>query len=134
MSKLIDAQAMLERVRKLYERGMVDLSYYNIVKEAVQMESDAREARLMSLEEALGAEINVDACWLEIKADRNHFTYLADAVITDDLRFADITIFGGQTAKYPLSCYGTMWRMWKGKPTDEQLKSTMWSEEAIDGG
>lgn len=37
--KLIDGHAMIRRVEALYKRGAVDLSYYNIVKEAVQMET-----------------------------------------------------------------------------------------------
>lgn len=36
--KLIDGHAMIQRVEALHKRGTVDLSYYNIVKEAVQME------------------------------------------------------------------------------------------------
>lgn len=38
MPKIIDGSAMIQRVRELYEKGKVDLPYYNIVKEAVQME------------------------------------------------------------------------------------------------
>lgn len=37
--KLIDGHAMIQRVKGLYKMGAVDLSYYNIVKEAVQMET-----------------------------------------------------------------------------------------------
>ena len=36
--KLIDGHAMLLRVKALQRKGAVDLSYYNIVKESVQME------------------------------------------------------------------------------------------------
>ena len=36
--KQIDGHAMIQRVEGLYKMGAVDLSYYNIVKEAVQME------------------------------------------------------------------------------------------------
>lgn len=36
--KLIDGHAMIQRVEALHKRGTVDLPYYNIVKEAVQME------------------------------------------------------------------------------------------------
>lgn len=36
--KLIDGHAMIQRVEALHKRGAVDLSYFNIVKEAVQME------------------------------------------------------------------------------------------------
>ena len=36
--KLIDGDALIERVHELYAKGAVDLSYYNIVKEAVQMQ------------------------------------------------------------------------------------------------
>ena len=36
--KIIDGTAMIQRVKELYESGKVDLPYYNIVKEAVQME------------------------------------------------------------------------------------------------
>lgn len=39
MAKLIDGSAMLNRVKTLYDDGHVDLSYYNIVKEAIQMET-----------------------------------------------------------------------------------------------
>jgi hypothetical protein len=42
MSKIIDGSAMIQRVRELYEKGKVDLSYYNIVKEAVQMEPSVK--------------------------------------------------------------------------------------------
>lgn len=38
MSKIINGTAMIQRVKGLYESGKVDLSYYLIVKEAVQME------------------------------------------------------------------------------------------------
>lgn len=37
--KQIDGNAMIRRVEALYKRDAVDLSYYNIVKEAVQMET-----------------------------------------------------------------------------------------------
>lgn len=36
--KQIDGHAMIARIKQLYEAGKVDFPYYNIVKEAVQME------------------------------------------------------------------------------------------------
>lgn len=36
--KPIDGHAMIKRVEELYRKGAVDLSYFNIVREAVQME------------------------------------------------------------------------------------------------
>lgn len=36
--KIIDGHAMIKRVEELYRKGAVDLSYFNIVREAVQME------------------------------------------------------------------------------------------------
>jgi hypothetical protein len=36
--KLIDGHAMIKRVEELYRKGAVDISYFNIVREAVQME------------------------------------------------------------------------------------------------
>ena len=45
--KLIDGHAMIQRVEALHKRGTVDLSYYNIVKEAVQMEPSVDAAPVM---------------------------------------------------------------------------------------
>ena len=36
--KQIDGHAMIARVKQLYDTGKVDLPYFNIVKESVQME------------------------------------------------------------------------------------------------
>ena len=36
--KIIDGHAMIKRVEELYRKGAVDLSYFIIVREAVQME------------------------------------------------------------------------------------------------
>lgn len=51
--KLIDGHAMIQRVEALHKRGAVDLSYFNIVKEAVQMEP------------AVDAALVVHARWIE---------------------------------------------------------------------
>lgn len=38
--KIIDGHALIARVEELYKRGSVDLSYFNIVREAVQMQPE----------------------------------------------------------------------------------------------
>lgn len=40
--KIIDGHAMIARVEALYKKGAVDLAYFLIVREAVQMEPEIR--------------------------------------------------------------------------------------------
>lgn len=68
MPKIISGDAMIARVKKLYEEGKVDLSYFNIVREAVQMEP------------AIEAEPVVHARWIyghgtSAKCSNCHRTY-----------------------------------------------------------
>ena len=53
--KPIDGHAMIARVEALYRRGAVDMSYYNIVKEAVQMEPTLEIVRTSD-------RVNVTSC------------------------------------------------------------------------
>ena len=85
----------------------------------------AREARVMTLDEALGAEVNVDQCWLEVNDIRQ--IYLADAVVCPEhLERADIQRWGATDCQLPLDLYGKYWRMWTAKPTDEQREAIPW--------
>lgn len=83
------------------------------------------EPRLMTLEEALGAEVNVDQCWLEVKGIKQ--IYLADAVVCPEhTERADIQRWGASDCQLPLDLYGAYWRMWDRKPTKEQREATAW--------
>lgn len=85
----------------------------------------AREARVMTLDEALGAEVNVDQCWIEVNDIRQ--IYLADAVVCPEhLERADIQRWGATDCQLPLDLYGEYWRMWTAKPTDEQREAVKW--------
>ena len=85
----------------------------------------AHEPRVMTLEEALGAEVNVDQCWLEVKDIK--LIYLADAVVCPEhTERADIQRWGASDCQLPLDLYGSYWRMWDRKPTKEQREATPW--------
>ena len=87
----------------------------------------AQKPRVMSLEEALGAEVNVDQCWLEVKGIKQ--IYLADAVVCPEhVERADIQRWGASDCQLPLDLYGTYWRMWTAKPTQEQRKAVKWDD------
>lgn len=85
----------------------------------------AQEPRVMTLQEALGAEVNVDQCWLEVKGIKQ--IYLADAVVCPEhTERADIQRWGASDCQLPLDLYGAYWRMWDRKPTKEQREATPW--------
>ena len=85
----------------------------------------AQEPRVMTLQEALGAEVNVDQCWLEVKGIKQ--IYLADAVVCPEhTERADIQRWGASDCQLPLDLYGAYWRMWTAKPTDEQREAASW--------
>ena len=46
--KIIDGNAMLERLKQLYFDKKIDLGYYNAVKEAVQMQDEAKTCELVA--------------------------------------------------------------------------------------
>ena len=81
----------------------------------------------MTLEEALGAEVNVDQCWLEVKGIKQ--IYLADAVVCPEhVERADIQRWGANDCQLPLDLYGSYWRIWDKKPTEEQREAEVWSD------
>jgi hypothetical protein len=87
----------------------------------------AQDPKVMTLQEALGAEVNVDQCWLEVKGIKQ--IYLADAVVCPDhTERADIQRWGASDCRLPLDLYGAYWRMWTAKPTDAQREATPWEQ------
>lgn len=121
MGDLISRSALIRRVGELHEQGRVDLSYYNIVKEAAQMEPDAdAEARLMTLKEVL----NENECWFEAK---NGLCGYGEAMLIDEMDIVDFNrIHSVSTRK--ISDYEKTWRCWTYKPTDAQREGTPWPD------
>lgn len=87
----------------------------------------APEARVLTLDEAIGAEVNEGGpLYFESKTEKP--IYIADAVRAYDYAFAKIDIWGGFHRKCLLSEYGEYWRMWSAKPTEEQRAAAKWEE------
>lgn len=86
----------------------------------------AQEPRVMTLDEALGAEVNVDQCWLEVRSIKQ--IYLADAVVCPEhTERADIQRWGASDCQLALDLYGVYWRMWTSRPTDAQREAIPWN-------
>ena len=101
-----------------YEWALEDAVYNSVLLKS-------REPQVMTLQEALGAEVNVDQCWLEVKGIK--MIYLADAVVCPEhTENADIQRWGASDCQLPLDLYGKYWRMWDKKPTEAQREAVKW--------
>lgn len=110
------------------ERSGFSSATVKMIEDALDTIEDAlkaQEPRVLTLQEALGAEVNVDQCWLEVKGLKQ--IYLADAVVCPEhVERADIQRWGASDCQLPLDLYGVYWRMWTAKPTDEQREAVAW--------
>lgn len=92
------------------------------------------EAKLAEYEKPLvpmpEEQIYNDPVWLEMRAD-NVEPIIADIVpsFTDLGEKAEITLLGNpRRAHLPYDHYGSSWRCWPRKPTDEERKAAKWDE------
>lgn len=108
--KRIDGHAMIERVEELYREGKVDMNYFHIVREAVQMEPETDE-RLLTTGD-FGSDLADDAgavpCWKESRKPTRRSGW---AVIVYGKWLAD-----RGTARY-----------WTKRPTEAQKAATPWA-------
>lgn len=129
MSKLIDAHAMLRRVIALYEKGAVDLSYYNIVKEAVQMEPAVEaEPRVLTLDELTAIE-PFTVVYIEICGDPEIRCHVMEWIGRARIEPKGEEPFARMVFSYYTAAeedYGAYWRCWTGKPTFEQMTAVPW--------
>lgn len=77
-------------------------------------------SRLLTLEEALSS----DECWIE---GRNGACGYGDALLTDDAERVDF-FRPHSIATLDFYAYGSEWRCWSYKPTDEQRKAVKWDD------
>ena len=86
-----------------------------------------QEPRVMTLEDVKQAEVGT-VVWLEwrieSKINSGIFFRLINKGIDDSLEFH---VLDGFVAAR-LACYGTEWRCWTSRPTDEQRKAVKWDE------
>ena len=84
-----------------------------------------QEPRVMTLEDVKQAEVGT-VVWLEwrieSKINSGIFFRLINKGIDDSLEFH---VLDGFVAAR-LACYGTEWRCWTSRPTDEQRKAVKW--------
>lgn len=96
-----------------------------IFREAVDL-LKAQEPRVMMLEDAKQAEAGT-VVWLEwrieSKINSAIFFRLINKGIDDSLEFH---VLDGFVAAR-LACYGTEWRCWTSRPTDEQREKVKWN-------
>ena len=92
------------------------------------------EAKLAEYEKPLvpmpEEQIYNDPVWLEMRAD-NVEPIIADIVpsFTDPGEKAEITLLGNtRRAHLPYDHYGSIWRCWPRKPTDEERKAAKWDD------
>lgn len=83
-----------------------------------------QQPRLMALEEFQASENNPK--WLETK-DRKHNRWTLGNAGYE--KFYDNCMMG----YLPIEEYGTRWRCWTARPTDEQRKVTPWDEPPKEG-
>ena len=99
--------------------GQVITSAIDLLKE--------QEPRVMTLEDVKQAEVGT-VVWLEwrieSKINSGIFFRLINKGIDDSLEFH---VLDGFVAAR-LACYGTEWRCWTSRPTDEQRKAVKWYE------
>ena len=79
---------------------------------------EAQQPRVMTLEEVLGG----DECWLE---SRNDICGYGDAVLIRDGEFVDF-YRPRNINTFDFYGYGSSWRCWTSRPTDEQRKAKKW--------
>ena len=82
-----------------------------------------REARVMTLEEACGAEI----CWIEVRAIN---CVSAADIVFDPVKADRIDIYrpGMPDSQLGIDLYGEVWRCWTSRPTDEQREAVKWDD------
>lgn len=92
------------------------------------------EAKLAEYEKPLEPlpeeQIYNDPVWLEMRAD-NVEPMIADIVpsFTDPGEKAEITLLGNpRRAHLPYDHYGSSWRCWSRRPTDEERKAAKWDD------
>jgi hypothetical protein len=109
-----------------YDNEPCPKCFEHLLRDALSL-LKAQEARVMTVEDAKQAEAGT-VVWLEwrieSKINSAIFFRLINKGIDDSLEFH---VLDGFVAAR-LACYGTEWRCWTSRPTDEQREATLWDE------
>jgi hypothetical protein len=109
-----------------YETDCNYIGFTDLAKDALELLKE-QEPRVMTLEDVKQAEVGT-VVWLEwrieSKINSGIFFRLINKGIDDSLEFH---VLDGFVAAR-LACYGTEWRCWTSRPTDEQRKAVKWDE------
>lgn len=85
--------------------------------------------RLLTLDEALYMGSRENYCWLEFKEGYQPLA-LARVTRSSKLNYVELYApFYCRSGRYLLRDFGSFWRMWSAKPTEEQMKAMPWEDE-----
>lgn len=98
----------------------------NLITKIVELQN---RPRVLTIEKVLDAEVNVDQCWLEVRGCKHiHQAIAVGLVCPKHIMMVNMQRWGLSDLQIPIDLYGSYWRMWNKKPTEEQRKEVEWDD------